>query len=298
MTVPADLMVRAQPLLKNDADVSSRRRVLAILEYLDIQPGERVLDCGCGLGWMLWVISELHDCRLFGVEPDPARLQRAARELGRRAELVRASIAALPFPSGSFDKIVLAEVLEHVVDDLGGLREVGRVLKPGGVVAITVPNREYPFWWDPVNRCRERAGLQPIRSGVFGGIWTNHVRLYGRSEIADLVRAADLGVEAVRGLVERCLPFSHNIVYGVGKPLVESGLLPTADRFRQADRSTSLFSPLAWGFSIVDLIDRLNPDSVPAGRPSVSIAVKGRKPGSVDARTESRFPDTRSPASA
>jgi SAM-dependent methyltransferase len=296
VTPQAALKRRAEAFLKNDADVSSRRRVLTILEYLDVQAGEHVLDCGCGLGWMLKIIGELHECRLFGVEPDPARLDRAAKELGARATLVLGSIGTLPFAADVFDKIVLAEVLEHLVDDVGGLREVARVLKPGGLVAITVPNREYPFWWDPVNRCRERAGLDPIRKGVFGGIWTNHVRLYRKSEIVDLVQRTNLDVEIVRGLVRRCLPFSHNVVYGLGKPLVESGLLPTADRFRYADRSTSPMSPLAWGFALVDFMDRLNPPLVPDGQPSVSIAVKARKPRTTGARTESRSLDTQSPA--
>jgi SAM-dependent methyltransferase len=267
-----------EPFLRNDADLSSRHRVRTVLDYLDIQPGQRVLDCGCGLGWMLKIIGETYDCRLFGIDADPERLSRASRAVGDKAQVAVATIEALPFPAGSFDRIVLAEVLEHISDDLRGLRDVARVLKPGGLLAITVPNCDYPFWWDPVNRCREQVGLQPIRAGMFGGIWTNHKRLYSRREILDLVTRAELKIEDARGLVHHCLPFSHNLVYGVGKSLLEAGLLPKADRFRYAERSGSRWSPLAWGFGLVDCFDRMNPGPVPEGEPAVCIAVKARKP--------------------
>ena len=192
-------------MLANEADPGNRRRLLAVLEYLDIQPEDAVLDCGCGLGWFLKVIGELYPSRLFGLDVDVVRLARAASHLGGRAGLTVGSLDRLPFASQRFDKVVLSEVLEHVHDDRGGLTEVRRVLKPGGVVAITVPNRDYPFLWDPVNRSRERMGLQPIRRGLLGGIWTDHVRLYRPDELVGLVRDAGFRVEDMRTFVHHCL---------------------------------------------------------------------------------------------
>jgi len=273
-----DLVARTRRFLRYDADAGNRHRVLAVLAFLDIEPGDRVLDCGTGLGWVLKIISELYECPLFGVDISLTRLDRARRELGARTPLAAADIGHLPFAAATFDKIVLSEVLEHVDGDEAGLREVARVLKPGGVVAITVPSRNYPFWWDPVNKCREFIGLSPIRQGVFGGIWTDHRRLYDRSGLSALVRRADLEVVDIQGLVHHCLPFSHNLVYGIGKPLVESGVLPRADRFRYADRADSILSPLSWALGLVDAIDRRNRGPVPEGRSCVSLAVKARKP--------------------
>ena len=268
---------RLSRMLKNEADPGNRHRVRAVLEYLDIRTGERVLDCGCGLGWFLKVIGELHDCRRYGIDLDPARLARAAAELGPGAALAVAAAGRLPFSSATFDKIVMSEVLEHLEDDFGALVEVGRVLEPGGIVAITVPNRRYPFWWDPVNRSRERMGLAPIRQGLFGGIWTNHLRLYSPDDILALVRRAGFIVEDCRTLVRHCLPFAHNLVYGVGKPLVESGLLRSADRFRYAESSSSALHPLNWARGLINAIDRTNAGLPPDAQPAVGIAVKARK---------------------
>jgi hypothetical protein len=94
----------------------------------------------------------------------------------------------------------------------------------------------------------------------------------------DLVRDASLNAEDARGLVHYCLPFSHNLVYGIGKPLVEAGLLPNADRFRYAERSSAPWSPLAWAFGLVDLVDRFNRRAVPEDESAVCVAVKARKP--------------------
>jgi SAM-dependent methyltransferase len=268
---------RLSRLLRNEADSSGRRRLVTVLEYLNIEPGDRVLDCGCGLGWFLKVAGELYDCRLFGVDPDRARLGRAARELGDGSRLVVGSGNSLPFSAGAFDKIVLSEVLEHVADDASLLREVHRVLRPGGIVAVTVPNRHYPLLWDPINWSLEHLGFPPVRRGMFGGIWTDHLRLYGRQDLVDLVRAAGFAVDDTRPLVHYCLPFSHNLVYGLGKPLVESGMLPRADRFRSDDNSGSRLNPLNWVLGLVNAIDRNDRANPKPDATSVCIGHRARK---------------------
>ncbi len=268
---------RLARLLRNEADSSGRRRMATILEYLDIQPGDRVLDCGCGLGWWLKVAGELFDCELYGIDVDLGRLRRASVEIGPRSQLLVASATRLPFLDGSFDKVVLSEVLEHVADDAALMREVHRVLRPGGVVAVTVPHRHYPFLWDPINRTRELLGRPPLRSGLFGGIWTDHLRLYERAGLADLVGEAGLMVEDVRPLVHYCLPFAHNLVYGIGKPLVESGVLSGADRFRGEDNAGSMWNPLNWALAVVNAIDRVDMARPKPRGSSVCLGLKARK---------------------
>jgi SAM-dependent methyltransferase len=265
-------------MLRNEADMSAKHRIRVILEYLDIQPGERVLDCGCGYGWPLKILSELRDGRLVGADRDLTRLGKARREVARGVAVVAADVGHLPFADETFDKILLSEVLEHLPDDLGALLEVGRVLKRGGVVAVTVPNHHYPMLWDPINWTRERLGLAPIRAGVLGGIWTDHLRLYDRQGIAALLRRADFTIEDVRGLVHHCVPFAHNLVYGLGKTLVDRGLLAGADRFRYADNSGSRWNPLNAGRWVLNAVDRLNEPRPREGATTVVISVKARKP--------------------
>lgn len=267
-------------MLRNEADMAAKRRVQTVLEYLDIGPGDRVLDCGCGLGWFVKIIGELHRCALFGSDNDVSRLNVARGELRSRAGLAAADIVRLPYADGAFDKIVLSEVLEHLPDDAGGLAEVCRVVKPGGRVAITVPNRDYPLLWDPINWTRERLGLAPIREGFFGGLWTHHRRLYSREGIVRLVRSADLEVEDVRQFVHYCFPFAHNLVYGLGMRLVESGLLPEADRFRYEANTGSRWGPLNLARGIFNAIDRWNDPVSDEGRSTVILSVKARKKAS------------------
>jgi len=268
---------RLARMLRNEADVAARRRVRVVLEYLDIRPGDRVLDCGCGLGWITHVIRELVPCRLEATDYDVERLRTARREVAPDVSISASDILHLPYPDGLFEKVVLSEVLEHVPDDAAALAEVCRVVKPGGTIAITVPNHDYPFLWDPINWTLERLKRPPIRSGFFGGLWTNHIRLYRREEIVDLVRGADLEVEDVRQFVHYCFPFAHNLVYGLGMRLVESGLLAEADRFRYEANTGSPWSPLNVGRRIFDAIDRRNDPVSDEGRTTVILSVKARK---------------------
>jgi SAM-dependent methyltransferase len=264
-------------MLHNEADMAAARRVRVVLDYLDVQAGDRVLDCGAGLGWITHVIARLHDCRLAATDYDVPRLLTARRENPPEVSIAASDIYHLPYRDGYFDKVVLSEVLEHVPDDAAALSEVARVVKPGGLVAITVPNRDYPFLWDPVNWTRERLRLAPIREGFFGGLWTNHLRLYARDGLVDLVRRTGLVAEEVRQHVHYCFPFAHNLVYGVGMRLVQSGALPDADRFRY-DRRSGRFSPLEVGRATFRAIDRWNDPVSDEGESAVILSVKARKP--------------------
>ncbi|MGE0448223.1 MAG: class I SAM-dependent methyltransferase [Vicinamibacterales bacterium] len=265
-------------LLAADLDPANRRRLRVALEWLNPKRTDRVLDCGCGLGWSLVVMGAACPCRLVGIDVDPRRLAHAAEVCGRTTPLAAASAAALPFPDGSFDAVLITEVLEHIEDDRRALREVVRIVKPGGLVAITVPNVRYPFWWDPVNRIREWLGLSPVRQGFFGGIWTDHVRLYSRDDITTLAADAGLAVDDVRMIPGIGLPFAHNLLYGLGKWLVLNGVLVRASRFSHRQQPATRMHPLRWPFLLVAALDRLNDRRRDDEEPSVSIAVAARKP--------------------
>lgn len=268
---------RLAKMLRNEADMAAKRRIQTVIEYLDLEPGKRILDCGCGLGWMTKFFTELGASQVLASDLDRQRLARAQAELGSAVPFTAADILRLPYRDACFDGIALSEVLEHLADDRGALAEVRRVLKPGGVLAITVPNAAYPFLWDPINWLREHTGRAPIRAGVFGGLWTDHLRLYTRRQIVDLVEGSDLIVEEVRELVHFCFPFAHNLVYGLGKSLVESGWLRNADRFRFAENSGSPLNPINWGLALFSAIDRFNHPISDTGKSTVILAVKARK---------------------
>ena len=270
-------------LLRNEADMAFRRRVPILMDYLELADGDRVLDCGCGMGFFLLVMGTLRDVRSTGLDSDPDRLRWAERE-HVRAELVAGDAQALPFADASFDKVLATEVLEHVDDDRRALAELHRVLRPGGLLAISVPHARWPFWWDPINRIWIALGGRPIRSGPIAGIWSNHVRLYEPAELEERVRAAGFEIEALEEATHYSFPFSHFLVYGIGKPLVEKNLLPrrlhvTADRFSGLENTGSRWNPLNAGRAVFRLVDRLNNRRPsPRKRTFVNVLLKARKP--------------------
>lgn len=270
-------------ILRNEADMAFRRRARILLDYLELRDGERVLDCGCGMGFYLMAMSRLRRLDLVGLDLNAGRLRWAQRE-GVPAALVCGDICRLPFADASFDKVLLSEVLEHLADDRRALRELYRILKPGGILAISVPHAHYPFWWDPINRVWTAFGGEPFRGAQPAGIWSGHVRLYRPHELRTRVEEAGFAVERIEEATHYSFPFIHFLVYGIGKPLLEHNLLPaplrtSADRFRGEQNSGSLLNPINLGLALFRAIDRLNdrPD-VATKSTFVNILVKARKP--------------------
>ena len=272
-------------MTRNEADMAFRKRVQTIFEWIEPTDDKVILDMPCGRGFYLNMIRYVSNCKLVGADLDWDVIQKARRNVGHLPDILinNANIYALPYPDNSFDGVILSEVLEHIDDDVAGLKEIYRVLKPGGVVAITVPNADYPFWWDPINKTLEFLFKRPIRHGTFAGIWANHVRLYRRDQLRDAVLGAGFILEEQRAFTHDCFPFIHNLVYGIGKPLLESGLLPE-NMANAADRTTfdkndgSLLNPINLGIKVLNFFDRNNPISEPVGRATVNQAAKARKP--------------------
>jgi SAM-dependent methyltransferase len=272
-------------LTRNEADMAFKRRVRTIFEWIEPTDDKLIFDCACGRGFYLNMIRAVSNCRLVGLELDPAVIAQTERNVGQLPDitLTRANIYHQPYPDNMFDGAILSEILEHVDDDVRGLREVYRVLKPGGIVAITVPNANYPFWWDPINRTLENVLHTHIQNGPLAGIWANHVRLYTREALRRAVEAAGFIVEAERAFTHYSFPFIHNFVYGLGKPLLESGALPptmanAADRTAFDRNNGSMLNPINVGLAVLNWFDRPNVMDEPPGRSTVNLCIKARKP--------------------
>ena len=120
-------------------------------ERLGLRCGDRLLDLGCGSGRHAFEaarrgatvvaldvdLGELADVRamLAALADEPAATPPGA------AATVGGDCGHLPFADGSFDRIIAAEVLEHVDNDAAAIAELARVLRPGGTMAVTVPAR-------------------------------------------------------------------------------------------------------------------------------------------------------------
>ena len=157
-------------------------------DRLGVRPGERVLDMGCGAG--------RHAFELYRRGADVVALDQNTSDLaevavmfeamaaegqvptGSSAATVEGDALALPFDDGEFDRIIAAEILEHIPDDRTAMEELFRVLKPGGVLAVTVPR----WFAEKVN-----WALSDAYHEVEGG----HVRIYKESELRG--RLEDVG---------------------------------------------------------------------------------------------------------
>jgi SAM-dependent methyltransferase len=269
-------------LLSNEADMAFRRRARILLDYLELRDGDRVIDLGCGMGFYLKAMGRLRRLRLVGVDLELPRLRQASQL--RAAALLQADLGALPFAEGTFDKALMSEVLEHLAQDEATLRRVLRLLKPGGLLAVSVPHAAYPFWWDPINRVITGLGGSPQRSGPLVGIWTNHERLYLPGQLAELIGRAGFEVLRVEEATHHAFPFSHFLVYGLGKPLLERRLLPefmarSADRLRGEEHSGSPLNPINLGLAAFRLVDRRNDRASVADKQTfVNVLLKARRP--------------------
>jgi SAM-dependent methyltransferase len=118
-------------------------------DRLRLGTGDRLLDLGCGAGRHAFEALR-RGARVTAFDYDEAELKDVAAMASAMAEAgdvprpggstcTRGDATALPFPDGSFDRIIAAEVLEHIPDDEAAIAELARVLRPGGTMAVTVP---------------------------------------------------------------------------------------------------------------------------------------------------------------
>lgn len=276
-------------LTRKEADMAFRRRAWTIFEWLGATAGRTILDCGCGRGFYLKMLRHLGDARLAGVDLELPYLRKARRNLRIAGAalpeilVAGASIYDLPFADATFDAVLLSEILEHVERDVDGLREVYRVLKPGGLALLTVPHADYPFWWDPINKTLETLFRTHVGRGPLAGIWAFHVRLYRPAELRQAALAAGFEVEEERSQTHHTLPFVHNLLYGLGKPLLESGILgrglaDVADRGAFDRDAGSPLHPVNLALRLIRWLDRKNGMNEPPGRSTVNLCLKARKP--------------------
>jgi demethylmenaquinone methyltransferase/2-methoxy-6-polyprenyl-1,4-benzoquinol methylase len=131
------------------------RRFLA--SRVAVGPEETVLDVACGTAAVSLELVRRMGCSVVGVDQSPEMLGEARRRIvlaaaTERVRLVEASAEQLPFEDGSFDGLTAAYLLRYLNDLPVGLRELGRVLRPGATAALLdfgVPPRPVPrLAWD------------------------------------------------------------------------------------------------------------------------------------------------------
>ena len=152
----------------------ARRRILADVVRRIVQPPKRarVLEVGCGTGHNLAMLGEFG--KLDACELDAIARGMASDRLGRPVLEARLPNLSM-FKAGSYDLIALLDVLEHVPDDLGSLKAIRGLLKPGGALVVTVPANKWMWSAHDVAH--------------------HHFRRYTKSELARLFRQAGYDIQ-------------------------------------------------------------------------------------------------------
>jgi len=161
---------------------------------LKIKESEHVLDIGCGEGRHSWQACKESNCLIYALDIEEANLKKAGAmlhlmdqqgESKGRWLTVRGEIQNLPFESATFDKIICSEVMEHIPDEQRGIKEMARVLKDNGILAISVPTYlQETICWKLSRDYHHKPG--------------GHIRIYKTRELISRLRDNSLDVYAVR----------------------------------------------------------------------------------------------------
>jgi len=119
-------------------------------DKLGLKPGDKILDLGCGFGRHAFeaarrgayvVALDAGEDEVNGVLNTFAAMVEAGElpQATTKVGVVQGDALNLPFPDGTFDRVICSEVLEHIPNDQGAMAELTRVLRPGGTMAITIP---------------------------------------------------------------------------------------------------------------------------------------------------------------
>ena len=161
-------------------------------DRLGLLPGDRVLDMGCGAGRHAFEMYRRGaDVLAFDMDADELSdvlevfgEMKAKGEVpeGARADIKQGDALELPFADGEFDRVVAAEVLEHIPADIQAIQELVRVLRPGGTLAVSVPR-----WFPEVVNWK--------LSDEYHNVPYGHIRIYTDKELTDKVAKSGMDFE-------------------------------------------------------------------------------------------------------
>lgn len=132
-----------------------------MLEWLNLEEGERILDVACGAGELSLRIAA-RGCWVDGIDISKSAVEFARRLSGRAkipCEFEVGDAENLPYPDGYFDKVVCSSSLEHFEDDRRALAEMQRVLRSGGKLVLTVDSFTCPISKELKDRHRQTCSV-------------------------------------------------------------------------------------------------------------------------------------------
>jgi len=151
------------------------------LNELNLKPHDVVLDAGCGLGRHLRHLARMPELKIFGIDKNTWALTETAKSVAAMPDAQSkdylfsiADITKLPFADSSFDCVICSEVMEHIPDHEKALKEMDRILKPQGTLAVSVPRffTERICWFISWDYHNEEGG---------------HIRIYKKKQLREML---------------------------------------------------------------------------------------------------------------
>ncbi len=154
----------------------------SLISLLELRVGMRFLDVGCGTGWALGEISRMLDGKgeFYGVDMSDKMIEKAAENFGGKSNFrfITANAESIPLDVGLFETIICTNSFHHYLNPLKSLKEMSRLLKPGGAAYILDLSADY--------------GIIKIMDKVSKIFDRSHVKLYGTGEFKKLFENAGL----------------------------------------------------------------------------------------------------------
>jgi 2-polyprenyl-3-methyl-5-hydroxy-6-metoxy-1,4-benzoquinol methylase len=145
----------------------------------------RILDVGCGTGLNAALLAERgHD--VYGIDLSPVAIEKFHAK-GLQGSVINIEAGPIPLPAESFDLVYASEVIEHCVDTIGFLRNLGTVLKPGGTLLLSTPNSA--FW------AYRLMALVGLTVGEFQH--PGHVRFFSNRSLSATISKAGFDIAAL-----------------------------------------------------------------------------------------------------
>lgn len=213
-------------VLSQEIDPAYARRSQLILLSIVKQKPRKILDIGCGRGFYITMCSKLlPDAEIYGIDTNLEYIAKATdiSDTYKNIKIKEGSIYKIPFENNTFDAIICSEVMEHLTDEANALHELKRVLKPKGSLYLTVPSSRFPILWDPLNWFLMKFFKTHVNKDIWwlAGIWADHERLYTQESLSSLVQERGFKVYSSETILHYCWPFTHFVLYGIGKNIIE-----------------------------------------------------------------------------
>jgi len=178
-----------------------RQRVANVMRFMGQVSGQRVLDLGCGVGFFGGEAAR-RGGRVIGLDFSAVALE-LCRERLPQIPVLRGDATALPYRDGSFDVVLLNDIIEHLAEDLGRrmIAEVFRVLVPGGRLIVDTDNDESLMGrkgFRRLNDWLERDTPQRVALREIKRTWnspTLHIKIYSVDELRSLLETTGFVIE-------------------------------------------------------------------------------------------------------